>query len=260
MSNYTLKEKLRRQKISVGSWITLPDTAVAEIMSRSGFDWLVVDMEHSVITLDKAQEIVRVIQLCGIDPLVRVGENNPNLIKRVMDTGAHGVIVPMVNSREDALKAVDAVKYPPAGKRGVGLARAQGYGLSFRRYRDWISKNSIVIAQIEHIQAVENLEDILEVEGIDGFIVGPYDLSASLGVPGDFKDRRVESALKEIIRVSRKTGKTAGFHVIMPSEKELLEKVKQGYRFMGFSLDTIFLGLVCSGKLAELRKALRGKI
>lgn len=260
MKNCILKEKLRKQKLTIGSWVTLPDTAVAEIMSKSGFDWLAVDMEHSVITLDKAQEIVRIIQLCGIEPLVRVEENSASLIKRVMDTGAHGVIVPMVNSREDALKAVNAVKYPPIGKRGVGLARAQGYGLGFQEYKNWINKNSIVIVQIEHVEAVENLEDILGVEGVDGFIVGPYDLSASLGIPGDFKNSRVESALREIIQVSRKIGKTAGFHVIMPREQELLEKVKQGYRFIGFSLDTIFLGLSCSNKLEGLRKALKGKI
>ncbi len=258
MKKSTLKIKLKNSQLTVGSWITLPDTAIAEIMARSGFDWLTVDMEHSVITLDKAQELIRVIELCGVSALVRVGENNPNLIKRVMDAGAHGVIVPMVNSSDDAQNAVSSVKYPPMGLRGVGLARAQGYGLCFNEYKEWLNKNSIVIVQIEHIKAVENLEDILSVPGVDGFIVGPYDLSGSLGKPGDFKSTAMKKALREIIRVAHIMRKPAGFHVIMPSEKDLLEKVIEGYRFLGFSLDTIFLGHSCAQKLAGIKKNLKG--
>lgn len=260
MNKTNLKEKLKNSKLTIGSWITLADTAIAEIMAQSGFDWLAIDMEHSVITLDKAQELVRVIELCGIAPLVRVGENNLNMIKRVMDTGAHGVIVPMVNNRQDALSAVSAVKYPPKGLRGVGLARAQGYGFNFQEYKDWVNKNSIVIVQVEHIKAVQNLEDILSVEGVDGFIVGPYDLSASLGVPGEFNNKDVQEALRQIIQLAQKMHKPAGFHVIKPSEKELLEKIKLGYRFLGFSLDTIYLGSSCRDKITSVKKSLKGRI
>src|SRR3972149_4262048 len=113
----SLKNKLKNRKISLGSWITIGHPAIAEIMAKSGFDWLTVDMEHSAITLHQAQQLIQIIELCGVTPLVRVGENNPNLIKRVMDAGSHGVIVPMVNTKEDAKRAVDAVKYPPMGKR-----------------------------------------------------------------------------------------------------------------------------------------------
>ena len=127
----SLKERLRKKEVTVGSWITLGHPSVAEIMAHSGFDWLTVDMEHSAITLHQAQQLIQVIELSGVVPLVRVGENDPNLIKRVMDAGAHGVIVPMVNSKEEAEKAVRSVKYPPKGSRGVGLARAQKYGADF---------------------------------------------------------------------------------------------------------------------------------
>ncbi len=259
MKTLSLKAKLKDSQLTIGSWITLADTAVAEIMANSGFDWLTVDMEHSVITLDKVQELIRVIGLCGIPALVRVGENNQNLIKRVMDAGAHGVIVPMVNSKEDALRAVNSVKYPPFGSRGVGLARAQGYGFCFNEYKKWLQAESVVIVQIEHIEAVENLEEILSVNGVDGFIVGPYDLSGSLGKPGDFKDTKMQEALREIIRVANKLKKPAGFHVIMPSEKDLLKKIKEGYKFLGFSLDTIYLGQSCIQKLSGVKKILKGK-
>src|SRR3989304_8512061 len=156
-----LKEKLQNGEVSIGSWITIGNPSIAEIMAKSGFDWLTVDMEHSAITLDLAQQLIQVIELCGVAPLVRVGENNATMIKRVMDAGSHGVIVPMVNSKDDAINAVNAVKYPPTGKRGVGLARAQGYGVAFDKYKEWVDRDSIVIVQIEHIKAVENLEEIL---------------------------------------------------------------------------------------------------
>lgn len=259
MKSVILKKKLKKLQLTVGSWITLADTAVAEIMAKSGFDWLTVDMEHSAITLDKAQELIRIIELCNIPALVRVEENDPNLIKRVMDAGAHGVIVPMVNNEADAQKAVSAVKYPPLGLRGVGLARAQGYGLGFKEYKDWVNKHSVVIVQIEHIKAVDNLEAILGVKGVDGFIVGPYDLSASLGTPGDFKNKEMRRASKEIISIANKMRKPAGFHVILPSEKELSGKIREGYRFLGFSLDTIYLAEACGRKLKNNRQNLKGK-
>ena len=133
-----LKQRLGMRQLTIGSWITLAHPAIAEIMARSGFDWLTIDLEHSVITIREAEELIRVIELCGVAPLVRLSSNDPVQIKRVMDAGAHGIIVPMVNSAEEAQRAVDSVRYPPDGKRGVGLARAQGYGSSFEKYKGWV--------------------------------------------------------------------------------------------------------------------------
>lgn len=248
-----LKQMLRDKKITLGSWLTIGHPSIAEIMAGRGFDWLTIDMEHSAITLHQAQQLIQIIELCGVTPLVRVGENNPNLIKRVMDAGAHGVIVPMVNTREDTINAVNAVKYPPIGTRGVGLARAQGYGLEFERYRDWVNNESVVIVQIEHIKAVENLEDILQTEGVDAFIVGPYDLSGSIGHPGNFEHPDVCDALKKITDVSKKFETVAGFHVIPPDAEAVNKKIQEGYRFIGFSLDTLFLGVKCREEMKKLK-------
>lgn len=250
---YFLKNKLLNNKVSIGSWVTLGDTYIAEIMAKSGFDWLAIDMEHSAITLAQAQQLIQVIELCGIAALVRVGENNSVVIKRVMDAGACGVIVPMVNSKEDAVKAVDAVKYPPLGTRGVGLGRAQGYGLSFEQYKSWLSKSSLVIVQIEHIDAVRNLRDVLSVKEVDAFIVGPYDLSASLGRPGDFTHKEMKAALKDIIKISKELNKPAGFHVIQPDAGAVSEKIKEGYKFIGFSMDTLFLGRSIEREMAKIK-------
>ncbi len=131
MKTISLKQKMRSGQQTVGSWITLAHPAIAEIMARAGFDWLVVDLEHSVITIREAEELIRTISLCGATPLVRLTANDAAQIKRVMDAGAHGIVVPMVKTKEDAVRAVSAVQYPPTGTRGVGLARAQGYWATF---------------------------------------------------------------------------------------------------------------------------------
>ena len=249
----SIRNKIKKNQLSLGSWITMADPMVVEIMCQSGFDWLAIDMEHSAITLPQTQNHVRIIQLSGLAAFVRVEENNPNLIKRVMDTGADGVIVPMVNSRQEAEKAVSSVRYPPAGKRGVGLARGQGYGLNFNEYKKRHHKNMVVV-QIEHIQAVENLEDILSVEGVDSFIVGPYDLSGSLGFPGQFDHPKVKKALDRIMQVSKKMKMPAGFHVIPADAKLVEKKIREGFRFISFSIDMIFLKTVVSFQVKVLKK------
>lgn len=250
----TLKGKLRKNILTIGSWITLADTSAAEVMAKSGFDWLTIDMEHSAITLDKAQELIRIIELIKVIPLVRVGENDSTIIKRVMDAGAHGVIVPMVNTREDAERAVASVKYPPDGKRGVGLARAQGYGLEFDKYRKWVNANSIVVVQIEHIDSISNLEDILKTNGVDASIIGPYDLSASMGYPGEFERKELKYVVAEYLRICRKLKKPSGFHIIQPDAEMINKRIQQGFTFLGFSLDTLFLGTKVREELMSLKE------
>lgn len=252
----SLKERIHSGQTTIGSWITLAHPAIAEIMARAGFDWLVVDLEHSVITIREAEELVRIIELCGVTPLVRVSANEPVQIKRVMDAGAHGVVVPMVNGREDARRAVASVRYPPQGARGVGLARAQGYGTRFEEYRAWLERESFVIVQVEHGCAVENLSSILEVDGVDGFLVGPYDLSGSLGVPGQFEHPSMLQALNRIGEVVAQARTAAGYHVVEPCHELVVEKAKQGYRFIAYSLDTLLLGEACRQGLQRIRHGL----
>ena len=240
-----LKGKLHRKEFSVGSWITLGHPAIAEIMCQAGFDWLTIDIEHSAISIDQAQELIRIIDLCGCVPLVRVGENSPTIIKRVLDAGAKGVIVPMVNSREEAEAAVAAVKYPPVGKRGVGLARAQRYGFGFDEYKQWVSDESVVIVQIEHVKAIENLEEILSVPGVDGSIIGPYDLSGSLGWPGEFERPEVKDMIERYEAVCAALGKPLGYHLVKPISGEIAAFSGKGYSFMALGLDTLFLGEKC---------------
>ncbi|MBF0479336.1 MAG: 2,4-dihydroxyhept-2-ene-1,7-dioic acid aldolase [Candidatus Omnitrophica bacterium] len=254
MKKNLLKEQLKQNQLTIGSWITLSDGNTMEIMASSGFDWLAVDMEHSAITFGQAQELIRIAELCGTIPLVRVGANDPLIIKRVMDAGAYGVIVPMVNSKADAIRAVESVYYPMKGKRGVGLARAQKFGMDFEAYKQWLKDNAVVIVQIEHVDAVKHLEEILSVEGVDGSIIGPYDLSASMGFPGEFHRDEVKQAEARYLEVCRKLNKTAGAHSVPPDVNLLKQKQQQGFTFLGFSLDSYFLATMVADQLKQIKK------
>lgn len=254
-----LKNKLKKREITIGTWITLGSSAVAEILSSCPFDWLVVDMEHSVIELSQTQKMIQVISLSGKVPLVRLSDQNPTRIKRVMDAGAAGVLVPNVKTVEEAKAAVEAVRYPPMGTRGVGLARAQGYGLDFERYKKWINEDSIVIVQIEHITGVNNLKKILAVPGIDGMIIGPYDLSGSIGLPGKLDDPKVDDLVKKAIQTALEMKVTAGFHVVQPDLEEVKLRIKQGFNFIGYSLDTIVLGKTFQDDLQHIKKIVKGE-
>lgn len=251
-----LKKRLAAGQVTIGSWITLAHPGIAEIMARSGFDWLTIDLEHSVITIREAEELIRVISLCEVPPLVRLTSNDVDQIKRVMDAGAHGVIVPMVNSKSDAERAVQAVHYPPFGKRGVGLARAQGYGTTFADYRQWLLEEAVVVVQIEHIDALNHLEQILTVPGVNAYIIGPYDLSASMGIPGEFDHPRLIEAIEKIRVTGLTLGIPGGLHVVEPDATKLKEAIARGFRFLAYSLDARILDVHCRLGLAQCRDIL----
>lgn len=237
-----LKTSLKSNRLTIGSWLTIPHQSVVEIMGIAGFEWLTIDIEHSAIDFQATQNLIGHIQANGMEALVRVSKNDEVIIKRVMDAGANGVIVPMVKNADEAREAVSYVKYPPFGRRGVGLSRAQHYGVNFESYKKWVQEESVVIAQVEHIESVTNLAEILDVEGIDGIIVGPYDLSASMGKPGMFDDDDVIEVLERIDKITLSKNKPLGFHVISSDHKKILEKINKNYSFLAFSLDFFFLG------------------
>lgn len=241
MITMNLKEKIANNELTIGSWITIGHPAIPEIMSFANFDWLVIDIEHTTIDLSMVQILITTIQSRGIAALVRVNKNEEVVIKRVLDAGANGVIIPMVNNKEDAIRAVNFSKYPPTGTRGVGLARAQGYGYEFEEYRNAVDK-IVIIAQIEHYEGINNLAEILAVEGIDATIIGPYDLSGSLGMPGDIHHPEVQEKLKVYKQISRSAGKLAGFHVVDSSPEKVEAIIAEGYSFIAFGTDFLFLG------------------
>ncbi len=238
----SLKKKLKNNKLTIGSWITIGHPAVVEIMSSAGFEWLVVDMEHTSIDLTTAHNLIATIQANDMKALVRVSKNEEVIIKRILDMGADGIVVPMVKSKADAMEAIDYAKYPPVGKRGVGLFRAQKYGLGFNEYKKWVNEELVIIAQIEHYEAVENIEEIITTDGIDGVIIGPYDLSGSMGYPGEYEREDVKNAIAKVLEVCKRNSIPSGFHVIESDPSKLNERIEQGCTFLAYSLDFFFLG------------------
>jgi 2-dehydro-3-deoxyglucarate aldolase len=211
-------------------------------MGSAGFEWLVIDMEHTSIDLSMAHILIATIQSCGMKALVRVSKNEEVIIKRVLDMGADGIVVPMVKSKAEAIEAICYAKYPPVGKRGVGLFRAQKYGLGFDEYKKWVNTELVIIAQIEHIEAVQNIEEIITIEGIDGVIIGPYDLSGSMGYPGEYDREDVKIAIQNVLDACKKHNVPSGFHVIESDPAKLNERIAQGCTFLAYSLDFFFLG------------------
>ncbi|WP_292426074.1 HpcH/HpaI aldolase/citrate lyase family protein [Methanoregula sp.] len=248
------RDCIRKKQFSLGCWVQMPDPFSCEIMARAGFDWLAIDLEHGLISLDAAYHLIQVIGNAGVLPLVRLHENDPSTIRRVMDAGAGGIIVPMVNTAEDATRAVDAVKYYPHGQRSFGLGRAHQFGKNFDSYLMSSNDESIVVVQIEHRDALPNLDDILAVPGIDAIIIGPYDLSGSMGFPGKFDDPRFTGKVSEIIQKVRKSPVALGFHIVHPSESDLAMKLQQGFTFIAYGMDTIFLQNLACAAVEEARR------
>jgi len=250
----TLKEKIRQGKVTLGSWVTIPHPSVIEIMASAGFEWLTIDIEHSAIAMESIQTMILTIQSKNMKALVRVYDNDEIIIKRVLDAGADGIIVPMIKSKDEARKMVDSVYYPPKGKRGVGLSRAQNFGIGFEAYQDYVEKEIILIAQIEHIDAIHNIKEILTVDEIDATLIGPYDLSASMGKPGKYHLPDVKGAIAQYDKVCQEMNKPMGAHVISSDFSQTQEKIDLGYSFLAFSLDFFFLGDKAREEMKKVNK------
>jgi 2-keto-3-deoxy-L-rhamnonate aldolase RhmA len=236
-----LRVALRAGRPVLGTWLQFGHTAIAEVLAQAGFEWIGIDLEHSVIGLETLQPLIQVIELSGCVPLVRLSSNDPVLAKRVMDAGAHGVIVPAVNTPEEAERAVRSVKYPPDGFRGVGLARAHAYGPRFQEYVAEVREYAVVIVMIEHRTGVEQLEKILRVPGVDALFVGPYDLSASYGVAGQFEHPLMREAMARILTVAREATVPPGIHVVHPPIAQVRARLAEGFRFIAYGGDMLFL-------------------
>lgn len=255
-----LKRRMHDREPVIGTWITLGHAGIAEICADVGFDWLVIDMEHSAISISEAADLIRTISLSGGVPLVRMPDQAPTLIKRVMDAGAAGVVVPNVKTAEEAAAVVAAVKYPSMGTRGVGLARAQEYGLAFETYREWQEQGSIVVAQIEHIDGVANIDEICATPGLDGVFVGPYDLSGSMGIPGALSDPRVEADVARVVEAAIAAGVSAGYHVVPRIPEQVVERIAQGFNFVAYTLDSIVLAETYRNHLELIGRLVDGDV
>lgn len=237
----SFKYKLKSGLPSIGTWITIPSQTIAEVLCQVGFEWIVIDLEHSAISLETAADLVRLVDLSDKGVLVRVPSRAAHLVPRLLDAGAHGIITPNVTTADEALGAVRATRYMPWGDRGVGLGRAQGYGATFSEYLEWQANGPVVIVMIESDEATNNIVEITRTPGLDGILIGPYDLSASLGRPGDFESFDFRNRIHKIREAASKAGVFAGIHVVEPSPRSLGSAIDQGYTFLPYGVDFNFL-------------------
>lgn len=239
-----IKDKFSKGQTSIGSWMSMGHTSIAEILAMAGFDWVVVETEHTSIDVSEVMRLIIAIEQRGSIPLVRLAWNDPIQAKAILDAGAAGVIVPMVNTKKDAELAVQMTKYPPMGFRGVGLARAQGYGSNFNEYVNSANSETLLIVQIEHIEGVNNIEEILAVPGIDGTFIGPYDLSMSLGIPGQINHPEVMKAKAKVLEATIRHGLAPGIHFVHPDTAvaDCKLAIELGYKFLAVGTDILFLG------------------
>jgi 2-dehydro-3-deoxyglucarate aldolase len=235
-----MRRSLANDTVTLGSWMQLPCASVAEILGRAGYDWVAVDLEHGSISLGELPDIFRALELGGTLPLARIAEPSAIACKQALDAGAAGVIIPMIEDHLQLEKVRKACCWPPTGNRGVGFSRANLFGKFFQSYA-LDAQNPLIIAMIESVNAVNNLERILQVEGLDAILIGPYDLSASMKITAQFDKIEFKTTISKILQSCRKSAKPCGLHVVKPNEEELRGHVAAGHRFLAYSTDAVFL-------------------
>ena len=248
-----IRKKLLTNQQSIGSWMQIPNSSVAEIIGQMGFEWVAVDMEHGAISVSQLPDIFRALELGNTLPLVRLSQGEEKDCKQALDAGAAGVIIPMVNNANKLKKVIDYCRWPPAGKRGVAFSRANVFGNKFDLYRREAQK-TLIIAMIEDLTAVENLESILSVKGLDAILIGPYDLSASMGIIGKFSDIRFEKITQKILNLSKKNKVSAGIHIVEPSKLKVKNITRQGYQFIACAMDSVMIKNSAKNFLSYFKK------
>ena len=245
MKNIVTRNPVRRAlaegKPSLGTWIQLGHPGVAEILANAGYDWIAADCEHTEIGIAEFAALARGMYGRGPLPLVRVRENDTLAIRQALDLGAMGVIVPLVNSAAEAERAVAAAKYPPRGVRGSAYVRANGYGRGFQDYSANANQDTLVMVMIESRQAVADIDAILAVDGVDGTFIGPVDLSASYGVPGQVDHPLVQEARRAVNAACAHAGKAPGLHLVAPTQAGIRSALDEGFTFIALGMDTVFL-------------------
>lgn len=241
MKRELLKKALRTRKKLFGAWVSYAEPSITETFAKAGFDFLAIDMEHSTITLPEAKGIITASQFYDVSCLPRPVSHSNDFIKPLLEFGADGMLIQMVNNANEVSKLLEHLKYPPIGKRSYGVNRAQGYGFDFDDYTSNWNNSSIFMIQVESIEAVDKIDEILAFDEIDGVMIGPYDISGSLGVPGQLDHPKVIEASKKVIEACEKYGKSCGTQLNDPNTNSVDELFNLGYTFAILGSDLFVL-------------------
>ena len=241
MERKKLKDSLRNREKLFGAWVSYAEPSITETFAKAGFDFLAIDMEHSTITLPQAQRIIAASQFYNVPCLPRPVSHSNDFFKPLLESGSDGLLVQMVNTTDEVEKIINYLKYPPIGKRSYGVNRAQEYGFEFNNYiTNWNDESTLII-QVESIEAVNNIDNLLSYDQIDGVMIGPYDISGSLGVPGDTNHPKVIEASKKVINSCKKFGKSCGTQLNDPNPKNIQSLFDLGYTYAILGSDLFVL-------------------
>ena len=241
----TLKEKVKKGEVVIGTFVGLGHPDVTEMLSRLGFDWLLLDAEHSPISAESCEQMVRAADCVNITPIIRVAMNIRQNILRYLDIGALGVMLPQINSKAEVENVIESVKYPPEGRRGLASVRAANYGItgSLGNYVTEANRETMVIVQVETMQAIDNLKEILTVPGTDVIFIGPSDISSAMGYPGQVNHPEVQKMIAYLVDEIRTAGKIAG---TVAYDLDTLRRCKErGFKFIAYNIAPM---LVKSGR------------
>lgn len=236
-----LKEKFKNRDLVFGGWLSYPDISIIETFSFAGFDFFGIDMEHTTVSQNELRSLIISAQSFSKVCLPRPGTISLDFIKPILDAGADGMILPMIETIESAHLANSFIKFSPSGNRSYGVNRAHGFGFNFDEYIQKWNESSIIMHQIESIDGVNNLESILTHQKPDAVMIGPYDLSASLGHPGDFDHPSFLKAQEKIISICREMKVSCGIQINDVSEELVTEKVRMGFNFIILASDLFIL-------------------
>lgn len=253
-----IRKRLRNGIVCPGAWLQIPSPDIAEIVTRMGYDWAVVDMEHGSFSHSQLPDMFRAIECGGAVPFARPASSSSRDIMAALDSGARGLILPMIQSRAQLDSAISAAMYPggkeySTGTRGVGFCRSNSYGFDFVGELDpdaGSSRDIVLVAQIEHVDAMKELDAIFSHPRLDAYMVGRYDFSASMGLTGDFSHPDFLAALETIRHKAAPYRLPAGFHVLSPNQDELVARAREGFPFLAYGVDALFL--MSAARLPEL--------
>ncbi len=249
-----LKKLLKEGKVTFGTWVSIPHVDVIEALATLPFDWLLFDMEHGPLDISILETLIVGVKGTEVTPFVRVPWNDKVMIKRVLDIGFKGVMVPWVNSREEAEYVVKSSRYPPRGFRGFGPRRAVMYGAEsdLEYYKRFENEELVIAVQIESEDAVKNVEEIANVDGVDILFIGPADLSISLGIPLQYEHPKLSEAMQKVLNACKKYDKTPGIQAF--NLEQAKKYYSMGFRFLGLMSDIAMLRKAYISVLAEFKE------
>ena len=248
-----IRNKLQHSIPSIGSWMQISNSNVAEIFGDLGYDWVAIDLEHSQFELEKIPDIFRSLELGNTLPIVRLPNIDEEKARSFLEIGCGGLIIPMIENKDQLQRIISACNFIPKGNRGVGFNRSNLYGKNLDQYIKFSSR-PLIVAQIETFTAFENIEEILSVKGLDAIFIGPYDLSSSMNITGQFDSQRFKKVINEIISKCKKYKVASGIHIVNPDLKLLKKNINLGFSFLAYSIDTVILNLYAKNPLNSLEK------